>query len=56
MIEAGYGRFNEVRGQGAIEGTLIDDVLGFRAAVNYVEADGYVKNIFPASPTRTPRI
>ncbi len=49
-VEAGYGRFNEVRGQGAIEGTLIDDVLGFRASVNYVEADGYVKNIFPGQP------
>ncbi len=49
-VEAGYGRFSEVRGQGAIEGTLIDDVLGFRAAVNYVEADGYVKNIFPGQP------
>ena len=49
-VEAGYGRFSEVRGQAALEGTLIDDVLGFRAAVNYVEADGYVKNIFPGQP------
>ncbi|WP_066556098.1 TonB-dependent receptor [Croceicoccus bisphenolivorans] len=46
-IEAGYGRFSEVRGQGAIEGTLIDDVLGFRASANFVEADGWVKNIYP---------
>ncbi|MDR7104123.1 TonB-dependent receptor [Croceicoccus sp. BE223] len=46
-VEAGYGRFNEVRGQGAIEGTLIDDVLGFRASANYVESDGWVKNVFP---------
>ncbi|MBB5685882.1 TonB-dependent receptor [Sphingobium boeckii] len=49
-VEAGYGRFQEVRGQGAIEGTLIDDKLGFRASVNYVEADGFVKNIFPGQP------
>ena len=50
FAEAGYGLFNEMRGQGAIEGTLIDDKLGFRASVNYVEADGYVKNIFPGQP------
>jgi len=49
-VEAGYGRFNEVRAQAAIEGTLVDDVLGFRAAVNFVQADGYVKNIFPGQP------
>ncbi len=49
-VEFGYGRFQEVRGQAAIEGTLVDDVLGFRASVNYVEADGFVKNIFPGQP------
>ncbi len=49
-VEVGYGRFNEVRGQGAIEGTLIDGVLGFRASANYVEADGWVNNIFPGQP------
>jgi iron complex outermembrane receptor protein len=50
FVEGGFGRFNEVRGQAAIEGTLIDDMLGFRASVNYVEADGFVKNIFPGQP------
>jgi iron complex outermembrane receptor protein len=54
-VEAGYGRFNEVRGQAAIEGTLADDVLGFRASVNYVEADGFVKNIFPGQPDANSR-
>jgi iron complex outermembrane recepter protein len=49
-VEAGYGRFSEFRAQGAIEGTLVDDVLGFRASVNYVESDGWVKNIFPGQP------
>lgn len=49
-LELGYGRFNEIRGQGAIEGTLIDDMLGFRASMNYVHADGYVKNIYPGQP------
>lgn len=49
-VEGTYGRFQEVRGQGAIEGTLIDDVLGFRASVNYVEANGFVKNIYPGQP------
>lgn len=49
-VEAGFGRFNEFRAQAAVEGTLVDEVLGFRASVNYVEADGYVKNIFPGQP------
>ncbi|WP_324741813.1 TonB-dependent receptor [Tsuneonella sp. CC-YZS046] len=49
-LEAGYGRFQEVRGQGAVEGTLIEDKLGFRASANYVEADGFVKNIYPGQP------
>ena len=50
FIEGGYGRFNEVRAQGAIEGTLVEDKVGFRASANYVEADGFVKNIFPGQP------
>ncbi|WP_120250339.1 TonB-dependent receptor [Sphingobium sp. YG1] len=54
-VEGGYGRFNEVKGQAAIEGTLVDDVLGFRASVNYVEADGFVKNIFPGQPDANSR-
>jgi iron complex outermembrane recepter protein len=49
-VEAGYGRFSEFRAQGAVEGTLVDDKLGFRASVNYVESDGWVKNIFPGQP------
>jgi iron complex outermembrane recepter protein len=49
-VEAGYGRFREIRAQGAVEGTLSEDTLGFRASVNYVQADGYVKNIFPGQP------
>ncbi len=54
-VELGYGRFNELRGQGAIEGTLIDDALGFRASVNYVKADGWVKNIYPGQPDANSR-
>lgn len=49
-VEVGYGRFREVRAQAAIEGTLVDEVLGFRASANFVQADGYVKNIFPGQP------
>ncbi|MFN3817692.1 TonB-dependent receptor [Blastomonas sp.] len=54
-VEAGYGRFQEVRGQAAIDGTLIDDVLGFRLSANYVEANGFVKNIFPGEPDANSR-
>ena len=50
FVEVGYGRFREIRAQGAVEGTLSEDTLGFRASVNYVHADGYVKNIFPGQP------
>jgi iron complex outermembrane recepter protein len=49
-VEVGYGRFREIRAQAAVEGTMSDDQLGFRASVNYVHADGYVKNIFPGQP------
>ncbi len=53
--ELGYGRFNEIRAQGAIEGTLVEDKLGFRASVNYVKADGWVKNIYPGQPDANSR-
>ena len=49
-VSLGYGRFNEFRAQGAIEGTLIDDVLGFRVSVNYVQSDGYMHNAEPNEP------
>jgi iron complex outermembrane receptor protein len=55
FVEAGYGRFNAVTAQGAIEGTLIDDKLGFRASVNYDHARGYVKNIYPGQPDANSR-
>lgn len=55
FVEAGYGRFNEVRASAAVEGTLSEDTLGFRASVNYVQADGYVKNIFPGQPDANSR-
>ena len=50
FVNLGYGRFNELRGQGAVEGTLIDGVLGFRASVNYVHSDGYMKNAQAGQP------
>lgn len=53
--ELGYGRFNEVRAQGAVEGTLIDDVLGFRVSANYVGSDGWVKNTYPGEPDANSR-
>lgn len=55
FVEAGYGRFNAVTASGAIEGTLIEDKLGFRASVNYDHARGYVKNIYPGQPDANSR-
>ncbi|WP_294195721.1 TonB-dependent receptor [uncultured Sphingomonas sp.] len=45
--EAGYGNFNTVTAQGAIETTMVEDQLGLRVAANYVKGDGQIKNVFP---------
>lgn len=43
----GYGSFNRVSAQGAVEVTPIDDRLGIRIAGNYVKSDPYVTNVQP---------
>lgn len=48
-VELGYGNFNDVRANSALEGTLVDSVLGIRAAVSYDRHDGYVENVFPGA-------
>ncbi|GEO01043.1 TonB-dependent receptor [Novosphingobium sediminis] len=45
-VEAGYGNYNLVTAQGAIETTLAEDKAGLRVAVNYAKGDGQVKNLF----------
>lgn len=48
-LELGYGNFNDVQADGALEETLVDGVLGVRAAVSYDRHDGYVENVFPGA-------
>ncbi|MDQ1191587.1 iron complex outermembrane receptor protein [Brevundimonas vesicularis] len=44
-FEAGYGNFSTVSAQGAFETTLVENELGIRAAVNYVNGDGQIENL-----------
>jgi len=46
-VDAGYGNYNDIRINSAGELTLVEDVLGVRAAVSYGSHDGYVNNVFP---------
>ncbi|OAN58542.1 TonB-dependent receptor [Sphingomonas sp. TDK1] len=45
--EAGYGNFNTVTAQAAIEATMVEDELGVRIAGNYVKGDGQIQNVYP---------
>lgn len=47
FVDLGYGRFNDVRAQMAFETTPVEDKFGVRVAVNYKDADGFVKNLYP---------
>ncbi|WP_313805488.1 TonB-dependent receptor [Sphingobium sp.] len=46
-IEAGYGNFDTIKAQGAIETTLVEDELGIRIAANYEKGDGQLRNVAP---------
>ncbi len=46
-VKAGYGRFNRINGEAAVDFTLAPDVLGIRIAGNYVNSDPFVRNIQP---------
>ncbi|MGB3754450.1 MAG: TonB-dependent receptor [Parerythrobacter sp.] len=43
-LTASYGNFNAIKLEGAIEGEIVDDVLGIRVAGTYATADGYTFN------------
>ena len=45
---AGYGRFNRLNLEGAVEVTPVPDKFGIRIAATYVDADPYLKNVIPA--------
>lgn len=47
-LTLGYGSFNRVSAQGALELTPIEGKLGIRIAGNYVNSDPYVVNVQPA--------
>ncbi len=47
----GYGNFNRINLEGAIEVTPVDDVFGIRLAGTYVDSDPYIKNRLPAGPS-----
>ncbi|WP_447762935.1 TonB-dependent receptor [Sphingopyxis panaciterrae] len=46
-VQLGYGNFDTVTAQGAVEATLAEDVAGLRLAVNYAKGDGQINNVFP---------
>jgi len=45
--EVGYGNFNTVTAQGAVEATPVEGQLGVRLAVNYQKGDGQLENVAP---------
>ncbi|MDP3675353.1 MAG: TonB-dependent receptor [Novosphingobium sp.] len=45
---AGYGRFNRLNLEGAVEVTPVPDKFGIRIAATYVDADPYLKNVLSA--------
>ncbi|NWK96254.1 TonB-dependent receptor [Sphingobium lactosutens] len=47
--EAGYGNYDTYKAQGAIETTMVEDQLGFRAAINYEKGDARFHNVFPGA-------
>lgn len=52
-LTIGYGNYNEVKIEGAIEATLVPDKLGVRFAGTRVTADGWLKNRNPEGIGRT---
>jgi iron complex outermembrane receptor protein len=45
--EIGYGNFNTVTAQGAVEVTPVEGQLGLRLALNYQKGDGQLENVAP---------
>lgn len=48
--EAGYGNFNTVHLQGAVEGAIVPDVLGVRVSVNFDRNDPKFNNLIAGQP------
>lgn len=47
-VTAGYGRFDRLNVEGAVEVTPVLDTFGIRLAGTYVDSDPYVRNRLPA--------
>jgi iron complex outermembrane recepter protein len=47
-LTLGYGRFNRVNVEGAIEFTPVEDKVGIRVTGTYVHSDPYIRNRLPA--------
>jgi len=45
--EVGYGNFDTVTAQGAVEATLVPSQFGVRLALNYAKGDGQLENVAP---------
>ncbi len=45
---AGYGNYNRLNLEGAVEVTPVEDKIGIRLAATYVNADPYIRNRLPA--------
>ena len=47
-LTLGYGSYNRINAEGAIEFTPVEDKVGIRLAGTYVHSDPYVRNLLPA--------
>ncbi|MFM2099649.1 MAG: hypothetical protein RLZZ366_1188, partial [Pseudomonadota bacterium] len=47
-LTVGYGSFNRINVEGAIEFTPVEDKVGIRVAGTYVHSDPYIHNLLPA--------
>jgi iron complex outermembrane recepter protein len=47
-LTAGYGRFNRINVEGAVEFTPVEGKVGIRIAGTYVHSDPYIHNLLPA--------
>ncbi|MEY2926388.1 MAG: hypothetical protein RL367_865, partial [Pseudomonadota bacterium] len=47
-LTVGYGRFNRINAEGAVEFTPVEGKMGIRIAGTYVHSDPYVRNLLPA--------
>ena len=47
-LTVGYGSYNRINAEGALELTAVEDKVGLRIAGTYVHSDPYIHNLLPA--------